>query len=343
MNLSDLGIGRVARVLEQHGITTTDDLTPLNGRELGALRGMGAKSIEAVRLALVENNLELADDPWAPYVCARHGQPGWDVGLADLFLCDGCARMFEEDAFDSQPPEWVGSITGGYCLNCNFDKPDVRPRQWFLCGICARVVRSIGRSIVAARYLLGEWERVVTAAGIPIALHEIDAPVLRRRSRETIAAKVARADFVATNERDEPIFSIEMKTGRGYVRDTAVGAKIGTFQLDTSDCDDILAVVRHDRLPVYLAHVQVIDRAHAPTIRYEAIGSWWTDLFAMRDHFIEARMRPRESRIAAYYRTDMFRDIAELSEHLRSGGPQAIQDRIEREGIPAIYQLPSAG
>lgn len=339
MNLSELDIGRAAGVLAKHGIETTNDLIALNQRELHALGGMGAKSVAAVLDALAARGLEMAHDPWAPYLCARHGKPGWDVGLADLFLCDACAQDFERDAFDGQLPEWVSSPTGGYCLNCNVEKPDVRIRQWFLCGTCERVVRSIGRSIVAARHVLHVWTDVVGGDAFGFALREVDVPVLKRRSKENIAAKVSQVDFVAYDAADDPVFGIEMKTGKSYVRGASVGSKMGTFQLDESDCDDILAVVRRDRIPVYLAHVQVIDRSFAPTVRYEPLGLWWTDLFAMRDNFVEARTRPRETRIAAYYRTEMFRDVDALTEHLRADGPRQLKDRIESEGVPELYRL----
>ena len=130
-----------------------------------------------------------------------------------------------------------------------------------------------------------------------------------------------------------------MKTGKSYISGLApVGAAMSQFQLDTSDCDDIVTVMRREAIPVYLLHVQVIDRAHAPTVEYKAIDGWWTDPFRMREHFDRIQRRPRETRDAAYFKTAMFQPLDTLADHIAAGGPAQLAERIEAEGVPALYR-----
>ena len=93
-----------------------------------------------------------------------------------------------------------------------------------------------------------------------------------------------------------------------------------------------------DKLPVYLAHAQVIDRASPPTVYYIAVGLWWTDIFSMRDYYRLSRTRPRENRPAAYYDIAMFSNISAFAEHLGNNGPLNIKARMEAEGIPNLYR-----
>jgi hypothetical protein len=266
---------RTELILRSSGVTSVEELTALNERQLRAIRGVGARTLAAVRDALLERGFALAEDPWAAYLCARHGERSWDTSLSSLYLCEVCAAQFQEKAFGDEPPCYVGSALEGYCLHCNERRADIRLRQWFLCGVCDRVVRSIGRSVVAARYVLAVWENRVAPVAPTVEFRETDVPELQPRSKETIAAKVATADFMA-NDRDsgELLFGVELKTGKSYITGDAIGSKMGQFQLDTSDCDDILTVVDRERVPVYLAHVQVVDRAEPPTVRYAALGLW---------------------------------------------------------------------
>jgi hypothetical protein len=113
---------------------------------------------------------------------------------------------------------------------------------------------------------------------------------------------------------------------------------MGQFQLDTSDCDDITAVMEREGIPVYLLHVQVIDRAHPPTVEYRALAGWWTDPFAMNQYFNHVQRRPRETRDAAYYNVKMFRPLSTLAEHIQNGGPARLAERIDAQGIPLLYR-----
>ena len=136
----------------------------------------------------------------------------------------------------------------------------------------------------------------------------------------------------------EPAFGFELKTGKSHISGVAaVGAGMGQFQLDTSDCDDITAVMAREIIPVYLLHVQVIDRAHPPTVEYRALAGWWTDPFGMSEHFKHVQRRPRETRDAAYYNVNMFQSLSTLAEHIENDGPARLAERIEEEGIPALY------
>ena len=339
-DLSALNLSRRVRgILERNGVTDLSSLLKLNEREVLALPGFGPGCLTELRQALVSTELgELAVDPYASYVCARHGVPAKDATLSDLFLCDDCAAKWQAEAFGGQDPAYVGAPVGGFCLNCNVERPDVCLRQWFLCGTCERVARSIGRSVVAERYVMAQWDQGITPVTPHLHLRKTDEPTLRRRERDASETKTAEIDFAAQDEDEKDAFGFELKTGRSHISGLAqVGSRISEFQLDTSDCDDITTVIDREGIPVYLLHVQVIDRAHPPTLEYKALAGWWTDVFRMAEHFKRIRVRPRETRNAAYYDTAMFEPLDTFAEHLRSGEYKKLAERLRREGIPDLY------
>lgn len=340
-SLSALGLSRrVLAVLDASGFSEVRELVAMNERELLALPRVGARTVEEVKAALEATGLELAADEYAPYVCARHGAAAWDANLSNLFLCDDCTIGWKTEAFAEQPPEYVGASVDGYCLNCNVLRDDVRLRQWFLCGTCERVARSIGRSVVAERFVAERWSEIVAPHPAGLFLRSTDIPSLRRRERDASVTKRAEIDFAVRDERSGiDVFGFELKTGKSYISGTAqVGARMGQFQLDTSDCDDITTVIEREAIPVYLLHVQVIDRAAPPTVQYVALGAWWTDIFRMSAHFRHVQTRPRETRDAAYYDTAMFEDFGTFADHVRNGGHERLAERLRDEGVPALYQ-----
>lgn len=331
---------RTSGILRAAGVNDLETLIKYNERELLALSGFGRVSMSDVYKALATEGCKLEQDPFAAYVCARHGERSWDTNLCSLFLCGDCAAAWTADVFDKQPAAYVSAPTGGFCVNCNVNRQDVALRQWFLCGTCERVARSIGRSVVAERFVSEQWNSLVVPHAPSLVLLGTDAPTLRRRGRDDSKNKHAEIDFVAHDEQDhEPVFGFELKTGKSHISGRApVGAGMGQFQLDTSDCDDITAVMSREQMPVYLLHVQVIDRAHPPTIEYRAIAGWWTDPFQMREHFDRVQRRPRETRDAAYFNVNMFQPFSTLAEHIRNDGPVHLAERIEREGVPDLYR-----
>jgi hypothetical protein len=330
---------RVRRILEANGIARTSRLTALNERELLSLPGFGRKCLVDVCEVLAEAGLTLAIDPYGCYVCARHGQASWDTNLANLFLCDDCASKWQREVFDNQPPEYEGSRFEGYCLNCNARRRDVRLRQWLLCGTCERVARSIGRSVVAERFVTKRWKNVITGGASGLVLESTDEPTLRRRGQASSSPKRSEIDFVAKDaKKGRDLFGLELKTGKSYISGAApVGARMGQFQLDTSDCDDILSVMEREKIPVYLLHVQVIDRVHPPTQQYVPLEGWWTDIFRMEEHFNGVQRRSRETRNAAYYDTAMFDPIDTFADHLARGDHLRLARRLKKDGVPDLY------
>jgi hypothetical protein len=326
----------VVAALAADGIVTLADLVALNPRELRGVRGVGPAALEQIVAHLEARGLALAVDPFAPYSCARHGQPAGDASLATFFLCEECAEQWQSNAFDGQVPEYVGASVEGYCVDCNLEGRPVRLRQWFLCGTCERVARSIGRSVVAERFVARSWDEAVSPGAPGLALRSTDVPALR--GRRSGAAKVAAIDF-AVADGGTDVLGFEMKSGKGHIpgRGGRVGTPIATFQLDQSDCDDITTVSNQLGLPVYLLHVQVVDRAAPPTLRYVAVGAWWTDPFTMSDHYKHSARRPREARDAAYFDVQMFRLFGTLAEHFARGEHLRIAERLAREGAPALY------
>lgn len=330
---------RYCTILRSNSINTVEDLISYCKREILFLHRIGPRACDVIENALEEEGFELAPDEYAPYTCARHGQPRGDVSLTSLFLCESCKRDFQINAFRGKTPEWVSEPIEGYCLYCNQQRDDIKIYQWYLCAICARVVKSIGRSVAANNYLLAWWNRHIQPQFPHLHLELVDDPELRPYDPNEAHNGPSQVDFICTDQNTgEPVFGIELKTGRGNVGGSSIGTKMARFQLDNSDCDAIMEVAQREGFPVYLAHAQVIDRNSPPTTYYVAVGLWWTDPFSMQENFEVSRQRPRENRPAAYFKTGMFYDTPALITHLQNDGPTQIKERIEREGHPALYR-----
>lgn len=265
-DITELNIpSRINKILTNNGIENIEELTKLCRREIGAIPKIGPKSLEEIEDALEEKWVSLAEDIWEPYTCARQNKPSMDTSLRSIFLCDECARDFQNDAFNSEGPAYVGSSFRGHCSHCNRLLENIRLRQWYLCGVCDRVVRSIGRSVVAESYFHEWWNNEAKPYFPHLELRQTDAPELRPRTKEQIEAKVSQIDFTCIDSQtDEPVFGFELKTGRSHLPGGSIGSKMQRFQLDKSDCDDILVVVSRENIPVYLVHAQVMDRATPP-------------------------------------------------------------------------------
>jgi hypothetical protein len=300
------------------------------------VRGIGPKALAEIERALADRGLSLAADEWDRYKCARDGEPTWDTALESLYLCEPCAATFERGPFAGTRPVYVGGDLDGYCASCN-ELKRVRLHQWFLCGICSRVTRSIGRGVIAARFVIGHWNQRIRVQVPELELVETDPPMLRRRTRQA-QATAGDPDLTAFDRRKHtPVLGIELKSGRSSVGPGGVGARMDRFQLDQSDCDDIEESARKLRTIIYLLHVQVLDRAEPPTTRFAAVDFWWSDMFSMRDHFQDLKQRPRENRPAAYFDVRMFKPGATFAEHINSGDHVALTERIREEGVPALY------
>jgi hypothetical protein len=334
---------RAQAALTRNQILSTEALLSLNARELRALPGVGQGTFQQVLDALAGADLVLADDPWAPYACVRHGGRTGDVSLATFFLCPDCCDQYANGAFSSVEPAWIGTErVAGYCGHCNRPRSDIRATQWLLCGICERVVRSIGRGLAAASYVMQVWEQSIASEVPHIELVETDPPELRPRGRRSEGSRDSIPDFTGfgDNRLGMPLFGFELKSGKSAASARGgIGSPMARFQLDTTDCDDILDVVARERIPVYLVHVQVIGRTYPPTERFHGVGFWWTDLWTMQACFEYIQVRPRETRNAAYYATRMFKSVSSLAEHLSTGGHILDRERVSKEGPPLIYHL----
>jgi hypothetical protein len=334
---------RAAAALMRNQITSTEALVRLNARELRALPGVGPGTMQMILDALAGADLVLADDPWAPYACVRHGMRGGDVSLATFFLCAPCRDLFVMGAFSGEEPAWIGTqLVEGYCGHCNRPRLDIRATQWLLCGICERVVRSIGRGLAAAKYVMQVWEQNIAGTVPQTILVETDPPELRSQGRRSEAIRDSMPDFTGFNsdEPDTPLFGFELKSGKSAASTSGgVGSPMTRFQLDTTDCDDILSIADREVIPIYLVHVQVIGRAHPPTERFHGVGFWWTDLWTMQSSFENVQIRPRETRNAAYYATRIFKSVSSLADHLSTDGYVQDRERLIEQGSPWIYRL----
>ncbi|MFE6971419.1 helix-hairpin-helix domain-containing protein [Isoptericola sp. NPDC057653] len=327
------GLGKRLTAL---GLRDVEELAALNERQLLALPGIGPGAVARIGSFLAARDRKLAVDPYAAYECARHSDTARDAELRSYFLCDACRNAYSSDAFSGLAPEWVsGERIDGYCGNCN-ELLVVRLSQWFACGTCDRVMRSIGRSISSARFVEASWARSVKHT-TEYRLVETDPVALRPRGKRSDPERKPTVDFEVHTPDGQVILGLELKSGRSALPRDGVGTPMSQFQLDTTDCDDITTAANTIAAPVLLVHAQVIGRAEAPTERYVGVGLWFARPWEMLDSLEAVRQRPRETRDAAYFKTKMFRPFSEIPAYLETELEQD-RRRMTDEGFPPLYQ-----
>jgi hypothetical protein len=73
-SVEELGLPpALSQTLRDNGLTTAAAIAKKNPRELQLFRGVGPGAVGRIAQALDAEDLKLAADPFAPYVCARHG------------------------------------------------------------------------------------------------------------------------------------------------------------------------------------------------------------------------------------------------------------------------------
>jgi hypothetical protein len=211
-------------------------------------------------------------------------------------------------------------------------KQVVRLHTWFLCDICDRVARSIGRNHVAEQAILDFWRgsvqsRIRIWSSSRMTPPPARPPQHRRDGRGPL-------DFLVRDTRSGAVvFGIENKTGRSSIRD------MSAFQLDVSDCDSILHHVRELTIPAYVIHAQVLEIWEPPTQGYQTVSLWWSDIYQMTEHFREVRMRRDEQRGAAYFGKRAFQSIETLANSLvNETGELTLVAMFRAGGIPRMYQ-----
>ena len=266
--------------------------------------------------------------------CVRHLKGRKDSRLRHFFLCDQCAELWSNDAFDGNQPLHVGERLDGFCQLCNTRTNAVRMRSWFLCDICCRVAGSIGRNHVAEKAILDFWEASVLPRFRNLVLRQNDASALRPK-RAADQRATAPIDFLVRDmTRDQDVFGIENKTGRSSIRDMSV------FQLDVSDCDTISNDMERLQIPAYVIHAQVLEQwQHPPTVGFQTVGLWWSDVYIMAEHFKETRMRRDEMRGAAFFNKKAFLPIDSFPDALAGAKTWALVERFQRDGIAPMYRL----
>jgi len=187
---------------------------------------------------------------------------------------------------------------------------------------------------VATEYALQQWNTLVAPSVPHIYLKQVDIVQPQQYERRRKREPAKQLDFLGVERASgQPLFWLELKTGRNALSD------MRTFQLDKSDCDDVLNVVKATGLPALLCHVYVAQEFQPPTSRFIGAGIWWTDIFAMSDSFIEIRRRRFDSgKEAAHFAPRCFRELNVLAKMLSQGYHFDLQCRLAREGIPKLYR-----
>lgn len=158
----------------------------------------------------------------------------------------------------------------------------------------------------------------------------IQATSQRGRKRELATRLDLRAVRGAD---DEPAFWIEVKTGPGSLDE------IREFQLDCSDCDDIMNAVITSGMPAFIVHCQMGKVPEPPTMRLVGQGVWWTTLTEFARSFKDVRpRRGNERKFAAYYGPDCFHPIETFGGFLSKGGLKREMARLAKSGCPQLYR-----
>jgi hypothetical protein len=264
-------------------------------------------------------------------LCARHNSLRKDARLVSFFLCTNCFNELKSKALNGIDPEFPknNQLIEGYCLNCN-RFTYVKQYFWYLCRVCERVIKSYGKEKAAREFILNWWANVREKYNIDINLEvkDIVIPMTYNEHLKYRKAKVPLPDFVGLRN-GRAIFNIEMKTGSGDI------TSMSAFQLDVSDCKDIVSFMERDeyRVPTFVFHVQVIEDYRPPTSRNIALNAWWASVYELEQNLQKVSMRGLEKRPAAYYSTQAFKPIDEFI-------PYILSDRFKEEVTIVKTRLP---
>lgn len=274
------------------------------------------------------------------YTCARHGEARADVGLSSFFLCGACTNLLKEHIFGNIEPTYrSGADVRGFCVYCG-KSVSVSQSFWYLCPVCDRITRAYATERAASQFVVSWWEQNKKANECLRTIRLEQTDVVRLMSYESHKQwkkqpDHSKPDFIGIDEHSgEKIFAIEMKTGKNAIN------KMSAFQLDVTDCDDILKFVQALRLPSYLFHVWVRDQYEAPTLRKVALDFWWMSVFDMEANFQQIRARHVERRPAAYFKRTGFKLKEAFLTHICSNELSELALTIKQK-LPTLYVLPT--
>jgi hypothetical protein len=94
------------------------------------------------------------------------------------------------------------------------------------------------------------------------------------------------------------------------------------------------------QIPAYVIHAQVLEQwQHPPTVGFQTVGLWWSDVYIMGEHFKETKIRRDEMRGAAFFNKKAFRPINSFTDALAGENTWALVERFQRDGIAPMYRL----
>jgi hypothetical protein len=267
-------------------------------------------------------------------LCARCSTERVDTALASFFLCADCAVALSGQAFNGAGPSFWDFGVVSHCSLCN-DRKDLKLAQWFLCPFCERVVNSYRLGRVSRTYTLTEWDRLILPVATSLRIEPTDPVTLNPYVRPVRGQNITQPLDYRVLDGGTHAAWLEVKTGQRSI------AEFATFQLDHSDCDDILDNVRSTMLPAYLVHVQLDREYHPPSDRSVPRGLWWTDMYALAAAYVGSRRRPGRrngGKMAAHFSPNCFASLETLGPALRDGRHRALLERLLTEGPPQLYR-----
>jgi hypothetical protein len=267
-----------------------------------------------------------------PHTCARHGGVSKTTKLCSFFLCDECASKLVNECFNGHLPVFEGYNVNGFCALCGNYKP-VKLRQWFLCDNCERVVHSYPVGMAAQNYVLKWWNE-----NIPEIRLEVTDPIVLSSypSGKKKAKTTTNPDLTGFDAQGNKVLLIEIKTGRSAINE------MSNFQLDISDCDDILEFVRRELVATYIFHVQVIEEFSPPTSYFKPVGIWWTDIFKMERSFQKIiKRRIDRGKQAVYFDPKCFETMTSFINEVKKEKYNDLTKKLRQGRIPILYKTTS--
>jgi hypothetical protein len=263
------------------------------------------------------------------FECARCGTSGKSLTLSSFFLCDKCTDKLVTSAFNNNNPLFEECQVEGYCYLCG-DWTRVKLRQWILCEDCNRIVHSYPIGILAQKCVL-EW---LNQNIFSIKFELTDPVTLSPYSKKRKMKKRPQPDITGYDDKGNKILMIEVKTGRSSIN------YMKNFQLDISDCDDILENVKREQIAAYIFHVQIVEVFTPPTSRFICGGFWWTNIFELSASFQRTiKRRIDRGKIAAYYDPRCFKPADLFIKEMKNRDYEILTKRLRKGDIPDLYKI----